>query len=59
MTQKDIQKVSQPEDPLIEIRIFVEKSIIDAIGGIDKAKLTAYWLLVNEADQDNNNANEG
>lgn len=54
MTQKDIQKISQPDEPLIEIRIFVEKSIIDACGGIDKSKLIAYWSLVNEAEPDEN-----
>ena len=58
MPKTNLQKVPPPDEPLIEIRIFVEKSIIDAIGGIDKAKLIAYWSLVNEAEPDENNANE-
>lgn len=59
MAQKDIQKISQPDEPLVEIRIYVEQSVVNAIGGIEKAKLIAYWSLVNEAEPDDNNANEG
>lgn len=58
MHKTDLQKVPPPDEPLIEIRIYVEQSVIDAIGGIDKAKLIAYWSLVNEAEPDENDANE-
>ena len=59
MPKKDLQKAPPPDEPLVEIRIYVEQSVVNAIGGIEKAKLIAYWSLVNEADPDENNANEG
>lgn len=54
MHKKDLQKVSQPDEPLVEIKIYVEQSVVNSIGGIEKAKLIAYWSLVNEAEPDEN-----
>lgn len=42
------KKIKKPDEPLVEVKIYVEKSIIDACGGIDKAKLLAYWHLVDQ-----------
>ncbi len=47
---------TKPDEPLVEIKIYVEKSVIDACGGIDKAKLIAYWQLVEIAEEEKGKA---
>lgn len=44
-------KKNKPDEALVELRIYVEKSVIDACGGMDKAKLIAYWHLVDQKQE--------
>lgn len=44
-------KKPKPNEPLVEVKIYVEKSAIDACGGMEKAKIIAYWSLVDQVPE--------